>query len=84
MRPTALQASAQRNKEIENLIKRQRRIKLEDWREKNSVERVNNSSVFVEGEKNIFSRSRPKERLINDEHRIRVFSNFCKHCGGRK
>ncbi|XP_066962598.1 uncharacterized protein [Macrobrachium rosenbergii] len=84
VRSTALQASAQRNREIENLIKRQRKINLEDWREKNKVEHINNSSIFLEDDKNIFSRSRPKEKLYDDQHRVRVFSNFCKHCGGRK
>ncbi|XP_068203372.1 uncharacterized protein [Palaemon carinicauda] len=84
VRSTALQASAQRNREIENLIKRQRRINLEDWREKTKVENINNSSIFLDGEKNIFSRSRPKEKLYDDQHRVRVFSHFCKHCGGRK
>ncbi|KAK7026096.1 hypothetical protein SK128_006396 [Halocaridina rubra] len=84
VRPTALKASAQRNKEIENMISQQRKVTLDDWRERTKMDYVNPSSIFVDSKKNIFSRSRPKERLIHDQPRIRVYSNYCKHCGGRK
>ncbi|XP_063586070.1 uncharacterized protein LOC134763501 isoform X2 [Penaeus indicus] len=83
---TALRASSLRNREIENLMRKQQKLTLDDWREQNSVvEPVNHSSVFADGSKNIFkSKSRPRENLIHVPSRVEVFSNYCKHCGGRK
>nr|XP_027210539.1 uncharacterized protein LOC113803925 isoform X3 [Penaeus vannamei] len=83
---TALRASSLRNREIESLLKKQQKLTLDDWREQNNVvEPVNHSSVFADGSKNIFkSKSRPRENLIHVPSRVEVFSNYCKHCGGRK
>ncbi|XP_047471038.1 uncharacterized protein LOC125026564 isoform X2 [Penaeus chinensis] len=83
---TALRASSLRNREIENLMRKQQKLTLDDWREQNNVvEPVNHSSVFADGSKNIFkSKSRPRENLIHVPSRVEVFSNYCKHCGGRK
>ncbi|XP_042894270.1 uncharacterized protein LOC122268078 isoform X2 [Penaeus japonicus] len=83
---TALTASSLRNREIEHLMRKQQKLTLDDWREQNNVvEPVNHSSVFADGSKNIFkSRSKPREKLVHIPSRVEVFSNYCKHCGGRK
>ncbi|XP_071536897.1 uncharacterized protein [Panulirus ornatus] len=86
VRPTALQASSLRNREIERLMKKQKKMTLNDWRGKGEGgQLINHSSLWADAKKQIFSsRSRPRERVVSAPSRVEVFSNYCKHCGGRR
>ncbi|XP_045128484.1 uncharacterized protein LOC123514585 [Portunus trituberculatus] len=86
VRQTALQASSYRNREIENLIKKQRKLSINDWREKKEpFQPVNHSSLWADGRHQIFSsRKHPREDHRRPTSGVENFSNYCKHCGGRK
>nr|XP_053644070.1 uncharacterized protein LOC128696723 [Cherax quadricarinatus] len=135
VRPTSLHASSLRNREIERLITKQRRMTLDDMRDRGRVDaHVNHSSIWGEAfstgtkpwqqqsdkrggaisagtapqqqwndsREHISSRQKPRlwqkdmrrevfstrtkpRQLQNDtQNRVEVFSNYCRHCGGRK
>lgn len=87
VRQTALQASSYRNREIENLIKKQKNLNIDDWREKKEpIQPVNHSSLWADGRHQIFSsRKHPREHhRRTTSSSVEVVSNYCKHCGGRK
>lgn len=86
VRPTALQASSLRNREIERLMRKPKKITPNDWRGKGELgQPVNHSSLWADAKKQTFSsRSKARERLLSAPSRVEVFSNYCKHCGGRR
>lgn len=88
-----------RNREIEQLISRQKRMTLSDWRERQErkYDNINHSSIFgLEEEedtgglrgrrrRSVMDRRRDfGERLKSAPSRVESVSNYCKHCGGRK
>ncbi|KAG7177749.1 hypothetical protein Hamer_G008420 [Homarus americanus] len=87
VRPTSLTASSLRNREIERLIRKQKQMTLDDWRDKGQMgQPVNHSSLWATDTDNkIFSsKARRRERVASAPSRVEVFSNYCKHCGGKK
>ena len=58
---------------------------LDDWRKKTShPEVINHSSLFSDGKTKLFSKAnKPRLRTGSAPGRVQIFSNYCKHCGGR-